>query len=252
MRKVIPTRFEPRKTPLQARSAASVHAILQATIQVLLKEGRGRLTTTRVAERAGVSVGTLYQYFPNKSSLLQALLKEHLDGVALAMEGACAGARGLPLDAMAEIVSLAFVRAKFHNLETGLALYAVSDDVEGKRIAAGMHARSIAAITALLRTAPGIAMPQPKAVATTLLSAMAGVSRGMLEGGVTRHTMATMERELTVLARAYLLASGGVEVRQEIACSTGSCSGGSCGLEVAVRLSSKEDVSRRCDAGLQP
>jgi len=58
---------------------------MQATIQVLLKDGKMKLTTTRIAERAGVSVGTLYQYFPNKSSLIQALLKKHLDGVALAM-----------------------------------------------------------------------------------------------------------------------------------------------------------------------
>jgi AcrR family transcriptional regulator len=70
--------LEPRKSPVQARSAASVDAILQATIQVLLNVGKERLTTTRVASRAGVSVGTLYQYFPNKSALLQAVLKRHL------------------------------------------------------------------------------------------------------------------------------------------------------------------------------
>jgi AcrR family transcriptional regulator len=58
-----------------------VNAILDATIQVLLKLGKERLTTTRVALRAGVSVGTLYQYFPNKSALLQAALKRHLDEV---------------------------------------------------------------------------------------------------------------------------------------------------------------------------
>jgi AcrR family transcriptional regulator len=50
-------------------------AIIQATIQVLMKDGKSKLTTTRIDERAGVSVGTLYQYFPNKSYLLQALLK---------------------------------------------------------------------------------------------------------------------------------------------------------------------------------
>ena len=67
--------LEPRKSPVQARSAASVDAILEATIQVLLDDGKERLTTTRVALRAGVSVGTLYQYFPNKSALLQAALE---------------------------------------------------------------------------------------------------------------------------------------------------------------------------------
>src|SRR6202161_4430708 len=70
--------LQPRKSPVQARSAASVDAILDATLQILLKIGKERLTTTRVALRAGVSVGTLYQYFPNKSALLQAALRRHL------------------------------------------------------------------------------------------------------------------------------------------------------------------------------
>ena len=57
------TAFEPRKTPVQARAAVTVEAISEATIQVLLSHGADRMTTTRVAERAGVSVGTLYQYY---------------------------------------------------------------------------------------------------------------------------------------------------------------------------------------------
>src|SRR6202042_2185808 len=73
--------LEPRKSPVQARSTASVDALLEATIQVLLSVGKERLTTTRVALRAGVSVGTLYQYFPNKSALLQAALRRHMDEV---------------------------------------------------------------------------------------------------------------------------------------------------------------------------
>ncbi len=79
----------PRRTSIQARSAASVDAILQATIQVLLAGGKVRLTTTRVAQRAGVSVGTLYQYFPNKSALLQACLKRHMQDVSQSIIQAC-------------------------------------------------------------------------------------------------------------------------------------------------------------------
>jgi AcrR family transcriptional regulator len=62
--------FQPRKTPLPKRSALTVEAIAEATIQVLLALGSDRLATTRVPERAGVSVGTLYQYYPNKQALL--------------------------------------------------------------------------------------------------------------------------------------------------------------------------------------
>ena len=59
-----------RKQPKQARAADLVEAILQAAVQVLASEGAQRFTTTRVAEKAGVSVGSLYQYFPNKAALL--------------------------------------------------------------------------------------------------------------------------------------------------------------------------------------
>jgi AcrR family transcriptional regulator len=96
-----PALLEPRKTPVQARSAASVEAILEATIQVLLSAGKERLTTTRVALRAGVSVGTLYQYFPNKSALLKAALKRHLDEVTEEIERVCREQKGAPLRQMA-------------------------------------------------------------------------------------------------------------------------------------------------------
>jgi AcrR family transcriptional regulator len=59
-----------RKQPQQARSADLVATILEAAIQVLAKEGAHRFTTARVAEKAGVSVGSLYQYFPNKAAIL--------------------------------------------------------------------------------------------------------------------------------------------------------------------------------------
>ncbi len=64
------TRVASRKSPKQARSNQLVEAVLDAAVQVLMKEGAQRFTTARVAERAGVSVGSLYQYFPNKAAIL--------------------------------------------------------------------------------------------------------------------------------------------------------------------------------------
>ncbi|HMH69059.1 MAG TPA: TetR/AcrR family transcriptional regulator, partial [Pinirhizobacter sp.] len=83
-----------RKKPLQARSAITVAAIGEAAIEVLLAEGIERTTTTRVAARAGVSVGSLYQYFPDKHSLLAAVLAQHLTHVAMAVERSCTEHRG--------------------------------------------------------------------------------------------------------------------------------------------------------------
>jgi len=103
--------WEARKTPVQARSTTTVEAIFGATIQVLLRYGPDRLTMTRVAERAGVSVGTLYHY-PNKHSLLFAILERHFDCAIEAVESACEQHHHQPLDAMVEAVVPAFTDAK--------------------------------------------------------------------------------------------------------------------------------------------
>lgn len=59
-----------RKQPQQARSMELVESVLDAAVQVLATEGTQRFTMARVAERAGVSIGSLYQYFPNKAAIL--------------------------------------------------------------------------------------------------------------------------------------------------------------------------------------
>lgn len=98
--------------PRQARSEATVAAIYEATIQVLLTQGLRRLTTTRVAERAGVSVGTLYQYFPNKHALLYSLLEHHLNDVATKVESACRDCRGRNLNGVTASIVHAYMSAK--------------------------------------------------------------------------------------------------------------------------------------------
>jgi AcrR family transcriptional regulator len=71
-------RERPRKEPRQERSRQLVRELLDAAAALLAERGYDALTTRRVAERAGVSVGSLYQYFPSKESLVHALLVEHL------------------------------------------------------------------------------------------------------------------------------------------------------------------------------
>jgi len=71
-------RLEPRKQPVQRRSRATVEDVLTAATQVFEAHGYAAGTTNRIAERAGVSIGTLYQYFPNKEAVAVALLERHL------------------------------------------------------------------------------------------------------------------------------------------------------------------------------
>jgi AcrR family transcriptional regulator len=196
--------LEPRKSPVQARSAASVDAILQATIQVLLTLGKERLTTTRVALRAGVSVGTLYQYFPNKSALLQAALKRHLDEVAQAVERVCREQKGNTLEHMATALITAFLEAKMKDAKTSVALYSVSSDVDGARIVQQMGLRTNKAIVGMLASARVPLAKDPQLVASMLQGAMAGISRRLLESGAPEREFGTLRDELIILACAYL------------------------------------------------
>jgi AcrR family transcriptional regulator len=73
------TRLKPRRPPVQQRSRATVEAVLTAAAQVFEERGYGGGTTNRIAEAAGVSIGTLYQYFPSKEALAVALLERHIE-----------------------------------------------------------------------------------------------------------------------------------------------------------------------------
>jgi AcrR family transcriptional regulator len=75
-----------RKSPQQSRSRVTVEAILDGAIRVLEKEGSLALTTTRIAEAAGVSVGTLYQYFPHRKSILDMLQEREFQRTTQVMQ----------------------------------------------------------------------------------------------------------------------------------------------------------------------
>jgi len=196
--------LEPRKSPVQARSAASVDAILDATIQVLLRMGKERLTTTRVALRAGVSVGTLYQYFPNKSALLQAALKRHLDDVTEAVERVCREQKGNTLQSMATALINAFLKEKMRDAKTSVALYSVSSDVDGAKIAQQMGVRCHHAIREMLASARESLTKDPQLVASMLAAAMAGVSRRLLESRAPEKEFDSSRQELVFLVSTYL------------------------------------------------
>jgi AcrR family transcriptional regulator len=182
-----------------------VNAILDATIQVLLRLGKERLTTTRVALRAGVSVGTLYQYFPNKSALLQAVLKRHLDEVTRAVELVCSEQEGAKLRQMATALINAFFEAKLKNAKTSIALYSVSSDVDGARIVQQMGIRLNKAIVEMLGSSCEPLTKDPELVASILQGTVAGISRSMLESGVPEKESYTFfRRELIIAVCAYL------------------------------------------------
>lgn len=199
--------FEPRKTPIQARSTVTVESIREATIQVLLSHGAERLTTTRVAERAGVSVGTLYQYYPNKQSLLFAVLEHHMNNVAAKVEAACESACHKPLAEMIKEMAEAFVDAKMERADISVALYRVSGDVGGPALIKRISQRSRKAVGAMFQTAPDVRFPPDKFVVDIMLSAMAGAMRSLLEAGPSPATVRKSREQLVLLCQSYMAAA---------------------------------------------
>lgn len=110
-----------RKQPRQARSTELVAAILEAATQVLAKEGAQRFTTARVAEKAGVSVGSVYQYFPNKAAILFRLQSDEWRQTTEMLRGILEDARKPPPERLRALVH-AFIRSECEEANMRVAL----------------------------------------------------------------------------------------------------------------------------------
>jgi AcrR family transcriptional regulator len=89
---------KPRKIAVQERSRATVGSLIEATARILVKEGFDKASTNRVAEVAGVSLGSLYQYFPSKEALVAAVIERHQQQIMQMVRSELAQVRAQPLD----------------------------------------------------------------------------------------------------------------------------------------------------------
>jgi AcrR family transcriptional regulator len=113
----------PRKQASQARSRATVDALVEATARILVDQGFDQASTNRIAERAGVSVGSLYQYFPSKEALVLAVAERHNREIMQVVSGALDELVSLPLEsAVRRLVGVAVdghrVAPKLHRVLT--------------------------------------------------------------------------------------------------------------------------------------
>jgi AcrR family transcriptional regulator len=110
-----------RKQPKQARSTELIAVVLEAAAQVLAKEGAQRFTTARVAERAGVSIGSLYQYFPNKAAILFRLQSDEWRRTTDLLGSILGDVRRPPADRLRRLVR-AFLRSECEEAAMRVAL----------------------------------------------------------------------------------------------------------------------------------
>lgn len=117
------SKISPRKEPQQERSRATVDSLLEAAAQLLVEEGFHKASTNRIAERAGVSVGSLYQYFPNKEALIAAVVEEFGDRQFEVLASTLAHVVDAPLEEAVELLVKAMLEAKLLEPELGQVLF---------------------------------------------------------------------------------------------------------------------------------
>ncbi|WP_183506419.1 MULTISPECIES: TetR/AcrR family transcriptional regulator [unclassified Mycolicibacterium] len=195
-------RFKQRKQPKQLRATETRQRIVDAAAQVFAEHGYAAGTTNRIAERAGVSIGSLYQYFPNKDAVLRALMQAHADaGAQLIAERI---ADGLPSDV--DDALRVFVRATIDNHRDNPRLHRVlfEEAPRAPEFLAHMHdmeRRAVDATAAVLDTHPGVRATRLTAhvVVTTIESLVHRLVTTELEVDLDE-----LEDEIVVLLGRYL------------------------------------------------
>jgi AcrR family transcriptional regulator len=193
-----------RKQPQQARSRATTEAILQAAAHILGDRGWVGLTTNTVAEVAGVSIGSLYQYFPNKLALVEAVRRWHFDEVLAVLNAASDASvpRARRLDALVDgMIGVHSRNPAAHRV--------LLEEAPRGRDTLGMHDQFAAALQrryeAIVKLNGHGFRPQHLRIAAQVLAAaVAGVVHDAAARGTL--TSETLRRELVELVNAYLSA----------------------------------------------
>ena len=196
--------LSPRKQPVQDRSRATVDAVITATIQVLVKDGYEKLTTTKVARAAGVSVGSLYQYFPTKDAVVLAVLEIHLDEIFRAMERGLAAA-GPSLEEQVDGILAGLLEAKGRNPALSVALKNQVARLEGNARVRRLLGRTQALVAGALAGHPrALAKVDPAWAAFVTTAAVDGVLSSILESDPRRMRDPRLPGELRRLVMGYL------------------------------------------------
>jgi len=187
-----------RKEPRQARSRATVDSIVQAGARVLSERGWAGFNTNEVAEVAGVSIGSLYQYFPDKQALIEAIRQLHLNEVLKVIRAVDVGEkppRQLVEDLVGGMIAAHSVHPELHRVlleETSPYAHSVSDQ-------SVFETEYLARYAAVVAAYPGSRSPM---VAQVLSSAVEGVIHGAARRGTLQSP--ELKEELVHLVCAYL------------------------------------------------
>ncbi len=204
--RIPPRRLTPRKLPKQARSETTVEAIVEAAAQIFERHGYAAGTTNRIAERAGVSIGSLYQYFPNKDAILVALVHRHIaEGTAVLQPHLERLGRGAGFDdVLPDIVS---AMVAMHALAPGLHRVLFEETQLPPTLRAeldGLEDRLVGLAAEALASGPHSCRTDPRLSARIAVGAIESLTHRLVlrpPPGVTPQAIA---HEITELVRTYV------------------------------------------------
>jgi AcrR family transcriptional regulator len=201
-------RISTRKHPKQARSRQLVADILAAAGRVLARDGARRFTAARVAKEAGVSVGSLYQYFPNKEAILFRLQADEWEQTGGLLAGILADTSVPPLDRLRAAVR-EFVRSECEEAKMRIALsdaeplYRDAPEARVLRVGAARTARSF-----MREALPHVPESERLVAADIVMMSMAAMGKQLSEAGYTAAAIDARARSLGDMFCAYLESLG--------------------------------------------
>jgi len=210
-----------RKQPRQARSRATVEAIVEATARILREHGYAGASTNRVAKLAGVSVGSLYQYFPNKDALVMAVADQHTEEVLTLLQAAATHSIGAPLDVSVRAFVRAFIEAHCCDVRLHRALTAQIMHLGMDRFLE-VQQQAVSAVRMWLELHGDQLKVKDRDMAAWMLTTTveSAVHAALLEDEHRLHDPA-FEHELVDLMVVYLTAARRPSIPNERPCATG-------------------------------
>ncbi|MFC4124642.1 TetR/AcrR family transcriptional regulator [Nocardia rhizosphaerae] len=201
-------RFKPRRKPSQQRSVQTRRWILAAAAHVFAEHGYGAGTTNRIAERAGVSIGSLYQYFPNKDSILSALMDEHLErGTSVLTERLAPGLPG-ELDDVLRLFVAATIDT--HRADPKLHQVLFEEAPRSPTLLARLHETEqfvVEMVTYLLTDHPQVSVPDTRLAARIVVATVESLVHRLI-ATADPVDPDELEREIVELLGGYLRSAG--------------------------------------------
>jgi AcrR family transcriptional regulator len=187
--------------------------ILQATAQVLADQGYAKASTNRIAKRAGVSVGSLYQYFPNKDALFRALIERHVSAQNAAFSQLFSVSLGSPPKALIQQAVRALVASHRVQPELHMLLISQLGGLEQAAELLTLDTRAIQALEAYFRMQAAALRPMenPRLVAEVIVFAVEAVVHRSLMERPDKLEDPAVEAELIRLVEGYLLPGGAAQ-----------------------------------------